>query len=412
MTALAMSDASAPGAPASSARKRILIAGEFSSGKSTCLNLLARRRCSGPSAVSLRASLTSHRFACTLQTDQTGEMSLPLLSSLDDTGKQLVSPGDTDVVELLEAQILSAEALTPEDLQRLGPIDHILWCTIGSQAWRSSEKSSFEVLSDACSCSATLAVTRSDLFRSSADLMKIQSRLQHEAARLFNDIVFIGWPMRTEQDLANDEVWRSGGGEVLSRAVLSHFYSGADPSREENAPSVSPSGPSVDTDAPQSEHIAPQEDAVGGSILQERENPKTENMADRPDKVCVDPNKVEKSMPTNLEGLEQISGFIGACLVDSDTGLMLGSVGGGSFDLEAAGAANTSVVQAKLNAIQTLGLDDEIEDILITLGKQFHLIRPLADTPTVFLYLALDKKAANLGMARIQLKKVESEITL
>ena len=122
--------------------------------------------------------------------------------------------------------------------------------------------------------------------------------------------------------------------------------------------------------------------------------------------------KRNETMAMNIDALSDVSGFIGACLVDSDTGLMLGSVGGGKLDLEAAGAANTSVVQAKLAAIQALGLNDKIEDILITLGKQFHLIRPLEDSPTVFLYLALDKKSSNLGMARIQLKKVEQTLEL
>lgn len=117
-------------------------------------------------------------------------------------------------------------------------------------------------------------------------------------------------------------------------------------------------------------------------------------------------------MATDISGLEDISGFIGACLVDSDTGLMLSSTGSGKFDLEAAGAANTSVVKAKLAAIEALGLNDAIEDILITLGKQFHLIRPLSSNPTVFIYVALDKKSANLGMARIQVKKVESGLEL
>lgn len=115
---------------------------------------------------------------------------------------------------------------------------------------------------------------------------------------------------------------------------------------------------------------------------------------------------------TDITSLNQINGFIGACLVDSETGLMMASEGGGGLDLEAAGAANTEVVKAKLAAIAMLGLDDAIDDILITLGKQFHLIRPMAETPTVFLYVALDKKAANLGMARVQVKKVEGTLEL
>lgn len=115
-------------------------------------------------------------------------------------------------------------------------------------------------------------------------------------------------------------------------------------------------------------------------------------------------------MAINIKPVSEIAGFIGACLVDSETGLMMASEGGGSLDLETAGAANTEVVRAKLNAIKMLNLNDHIDDILITLGKQFHLIRPMEKTPTVFLYVALDRKTANLGMARVQLKNVEQTL--
>ena len=117
-------------------------------------------------------------------------------------------------------------------------------------------------------------------------------------------------------------------------------------------------------------------------------------------------------MQIDFSALTNITGFIGACLVDSDSGLMLAAEGGGEMDLEAASALNTQVVRAKLQAIEALGLDDSIDDILITLGKQLHLIRPLAKAPTVFLYLALDKRVANLGMARLQLRRVEQSLSL
>ena len=122
--------------------------------------------------------------------------------------------------------------------------------------------------------------------------------------------------------------------------------------------------------------------------------------------------QMENEMSLNISELTEISGFIGACVVDSDTGLMLASEGGGKLDLEAAGAANTQVVKAKLQAIETLALDDAIEDILITLGMQFHLIRPLEKNPSIFIYVALEKKAANLGLARIQAKKVEQTLSI
>jgi predicted regulator of Ras-like GTPase activity (Roadblock/LC7/MglB family) len=122
--------------------------------------------------------------------------------------------------------------------------------------------------------------------------------------------------------------------------------------------------------------------------------------------------KEENEMAIDLKGLNEITGFIAGCLVDSDTGLMMASEGSGSFDVEGAAAANTEVVKAKRAAIKMLKLNDHIEDILISLGKQYHLIRPLEKTPAVFMYVALDRKTANLGMARVQVKNVEQGISM
>ena len=117
--------------------------------------------------------------------------------------------------------------------------------------------------------------------------------------------------------------------------------------------------------------------------------------------------KKENEMAIDLKGLNEISGFIAGCLVDSDTGLMMAAEGSGSFDIEGAAAANTEVVKAKRAAMKMLKLDDHIEDILISLGKQYHLIRPMEKNPAIFMYVALDRKASNLGMARVQVKNVE-----
>ncbi len=114
----------------------------------------------------------------------------------------------------------------------------------------------------------------------------------------------------------------------------------------------------------------------------------------------------------SLGKLDSIDGFIGACLCDSDSGMVLATEGGGMLNLGVAGATNSEVVRAKRKAAKALGLKDDIEDILITLGKQYHLIRPLKSKPNVFFYLALDRTRANLGMARITLADVEKEITL
>ena len=117
-------------------------------------------------------------------------------------------------------------------------------------------------------------------------------------------------------------------------------------------------------------------------------------------------------MSTNIAATSEIAGFIGACLVDSESGLMLASEGGGKIDLEAAAALNTQVVKAKLQAIEALGVTDGIEASRCPRGNQWHLSRPLEANPAMFLYVALDKKGANLGMARLQVKKIESSLVV
>jgi len=117
-------------------------------------------------------------------------------------------------------------------------------------------------------------------------------------------------------------------------------------------------------------------------------------------------------MAITISEASKISGFIGACVVDGDSGLMIASEGGGQLDLNMVAALNTDFVKAKQNAIDQLGLDQAIEDILITLDQQIHLIRPLEQNRSIFLYVALDRAKANLGMARIQLKALEGKLTL
>lgn len=108
----------------------------------------------------------------------------------------------------------------------------------------------------------------------------------------------------------------------------------------------------------------------------------------------------------------QIDGALGVAIVDSSSGMMLGAQGGGPIDLELAAAGNTEVVRAKRKTMGTLKINDAIEDILITLGNQYHIIRPLRTNDALFVYLVLDKAKSNLAMARHQLSAIEKELTV
>jgi hypothetical protein len=115
----------------------------------------------------------------------------------------------------------------------------------------------------------------------------------------------------------------------------------------------------------------------------------------------------------SLTKIMQLDGAMGCCVVDSNSGMMLGADGGaGPINLEVAAAGNTEVVRAKRKTMKALNLKDTIEDILITLHGQYHLIRPLATNDALFIYLVLDKQRGNLAMSRHQLAAIEKDMTI
>src|ERR1700729_3366000 len=122
------------------------------------------------------------------------------------------------------------------------------------------------------------------------------------------------------------------------------------------------------------------------------------------------------NIETALKEAMTIDGAVGASLVDWDSGMSLGALGGGKYlDLDVAAAGNTEVIRAKMRTMESLRLDDTIEDILITLSKQYHLIRLLKNSRSeqgLFLYLVLDRSKANPALARHSLKRIEGDITL
>ena len=127
------------------------------------------------------------------------------------------------------------------------------------------------------------------------------------------------------------------------------------------------------------------------------------------------PADVSGDKPSSLnDDLEKMLGFDGAmcaALVDSDSGMVIGQ-SGATANLDIAAAGNTEVVRAQLKQMETLGLNDTIDDILITLTTQYDIVHPLADNPSVFLYLTMDKSKSNLALARYKVAECADQLVL
>lgn len=105
-----------------------------------------------------------------------------------------------------------------------------------------------------------------------------------------------------------------------------------------------------------------------------------------------------------------VNGFIAVSVTEIETGLSFGNITVDSaFDPELAAAYNLEVVKAKLNAVKALNLNQDIEDILITLSNQIHII-DISPTKKFMIYLAADATKANLGMTRAVLRKHKADL--
>ncbi len=107
-----------------------------------------------------------------------------------------------------------------------------------------------------------------------------------------------------------------------------------------------------------------------------------------------------------------VPGYIAVSVTEVATGVCyISHSDNPDFDPEIASAYNLEVAKAKQSAIKALGLEAKIQDILITLTDQIHII-DLSENGEYFIYLAVDTEKANLGMTRALLKKYKKEVVI
>jgi len=117
------------------------------------------------------------------------------------------------------------------------------------------------------------------------------------------------------------------------------------------------------------------------------------------------------SINDSLTALLSLDGALAAAIVDSGSGMMLGGAGSG-IDLEVAAAGNTEILRAKARTMSSLGINEQIDDILITLAKQYHVLKPLTRNPEMFVYLVLHSGRSNLALSRLKVKEIEKTVEL
>lgn len=114
-----------------------------------------------------------------------------------------------------------------------------------------------------------------------------------------------------------------------------------------------------------------------------------------------------------LDELSAVRGTLGCAVVDYSTGMVLEGRGAPEVNLDMYALANTEIVREELKTIDMIyGMEDEehtdaIEDILITLKSHYHLLRPMACYPGLFMFTVLDRKIGNLALSRHALRSAD-----
>jgi CheY-like chemotaxis protein len=110
-----------------------------------------------------------------------------------------------------------------------------------------------------------------------------------------------------------------------------------------------------------------------------------------------------------FERLRRLDGYAAACLVDSESGVVLGSdTHAADHDVHAAAAAYAELYRLQRATTARLVPDDRLEDVVITLPGQLHVLHALAAHPELFLYVVLERRDGNLMMARFALAAAEA----
>lgn len=211
---------------------RVVICGEVSAGKSTVMNALMRDQMLPDNiGQSARPVLVA------------GWREIPGIEASGRDGREIRAalPGTPELfhgadfirlwldqphlsgIELIELPMTRAEELTGDQIDLVQSADVMIWVTIGSQAWRLTEKAIVEALGETRPDRSILIVSRGDKLRSDKDRGRLMERMERETAALFGHRFFLFGDRRKIAASAGSEAdWQATGGAPLA-ALLRGF---------------------------------------------------------------------------------------------------------------------------------------------------------------------------------------------
>ena len=126
-----------------------------------------------------------------------------------------------------------------------------------------------------------------------------------------------------------------------------------------------------------------------------------------------EPDELDASMPGAplphlqrlIEALRQLDGYSAAMMVDGESGLVVGGDHRVSnLALQTAATGYSELYRIERDLVDSLCVGDEIEDVVITLSSQYHVLHAVAGRPSLLLCVVLDRNSTSLGLARYAIK--------
>lgn len=120
--------------------------------------------------------------------------------------------------------------------------------------------------------------------------------------------------------------------------------------------------------------------------------------------ATVTDGAIEEMLARALE----LDGAVAASLMDvSRTAVLASHSTAKEIDIARGSASSVAAIRVKQQVLQGLGLEEPIEDCVMTATAHYHIVRMLKSRPDVALYVVLKRDTASLAYARMQMAEID-----